>query len=654
MRLIILILLFTFLSANELKNSTSPYLLQHKDNPINWMEWSDKAFDKAKKEQKFIFLSIGYSTCHWCHVMAKESFSKKEVADILNRYFVSIKVDKERLPYVDSYYQLGYRLTNNRAGGWPLNVVLLPNKKPIFFATYLPKDALLEVLNQIVHTKKETLENVADAIDLALKKEQNSSATYSHLPNNLLLKALNGYKRVFDKKYYGFSKAPKFPEASSIDMLLTIYELSKNKEALDMAEKILTAMAKGGIYDQIEGGFFRYSVDRKWQIPHFEKMLYTNAELITLYSRAYKITKKALYAKVVRESIANIERYFNYKGLYFSASNADSKDEDEIEREGFYYVFEYERAKEYLLKRGFAKDRVDDALEYFGIKSMGNFEGGDYSNATLNGEINRFRDIKEALVKLRKTKEYPFIDKKINSAWNALYIKALFDAKVVDKKFTKMAIDRLNTLLSLMYKDNILYHQTLLPNRPTQGGLLEDYAFVADALFLAYETTLQKDYLKLYNKIVKKGVKLFYKNGNWYLNNSKDLKVKASFLDSSYKSVASAMVENLIKYSLINQDYNLLKIATKSIESNSLYLANAPEYYPTLLNSFLMLNKNIFLIKGKRRALKDIDFSDILYPYIYKKALNLSWFEICGLKSCYKSIKDVKAIKKELTRLIKR
>ena len=358
-------MLFVFSSANELSQSTSPYLLQHKENPVNWMEWSDRAFKKAKDEQKLIFLSIGYSTCHWCHEMARLSFSQKDVAEILNKDFVSIKVDKERLSYIDSYYQEGYRIINNKSGGWPLTVILLPNKKPVYFGTYMPKEMLKDLLREIASSKKEKLNAVASDIEKSLTSYKNIKVNEGEIKNDLLKKAFNGYKEMYDFENKGFSQAPKFPQANSIDALLNIYLIKGNKEALTMATDMLDAMARGGIYDQIDGGFFRYSVDAQWTIPHFEKMLYTNAELISVYAKAYKITKKKLYAKVVKESIKEMDKRFMHNGLYFSASNADSKNEKGKEQEGYYFVFGYKKALEYLVAHKVSKVRAKKGVRTF-------------------------------------------------------------------------------------------------------------------------------------------------------------------------------------------------------------------------------------------------------------------------------------------------
>ena len=645
--------IINILFANELKYSTSPYLLQHKDNPVDWMEWSPRAFKKAKKEHKLIFLSIGYSTCHWCHVMSRESFSKKDVAKVLNKYYVSIKVDRERKSDLDSYYQLGYRLVNGRGGGWPLNVVLLPNKKPIFFATYMPKDILIETLKNIALDDRKRLYAIGNKIDAGIKKVINSSYPKAKLPHNLAKYSLEQFKSIFDYKNKGFSGAPKFPQASSIDVLLNIYAITKNKDALNLAISTLKAMAKGGIYDQIEGGFFRYSVDSKWQIPHFEKMLYTNAELISVYSKAYKITKEPIFAQVVKDTISNVERYFQHNGLYYSASNADSKNEDGVEQEGYYYVYEYDKVYNYLIKHGISKSLAKKALKHFGIEPMGNFEGGDFSNPHLQGNFNKYKNIRNLLAKYRKTKEYPFIDKKINTAWNALYIKSLYDAKVVDKKYAKLADKRVDRLLSLMYKNNEIYHQTLLPHKPTQKGLLEDYVFVSNMLFSAYENSLQKRYLDIYNQIVKKSVKLFYHNGNWYASRSKEFRVKASFEDGGYKSPVALHIKNLLLYSAINGDYKIYKIATNTLKRQNYLLKHEPQYYATLLDAALMLKEGIFILKGKREFVLKFNLDKFIYPYLYRLAVDYKEFQICGLQSCFVSFKNFNDIEKELKKLIK-
>ncbi len=638
---VLIILLGKELMANHLKNSLSPYLLQHKDNPVDWYEWGDEAFKKAKKENKLIFLSIGYSTCHWCHVMEKESFEDKEVAELLNRYYISIKVDKEQLPHVDNFYQLGYRILNKKSGGWPLTVILTPDRKPLFFGTYIPKNrgygsqGLLHLLNFFAHYDKKELQKSGEEIEKVIKKYQRLKQPVQKLDKKLEEKAIKGFKSIYDFKYFGFSTAPKFPQANSIEILLDLYQLTKDKDSLDMAINMLTAMAKGGIYDQIDGAFYRYSVDEKWEIPHFEKMLYTNAELLSVYGKAYKMTKNPLFKKVIDESIKEIDRRFLSGGVYFSASDADSMDKDGKKQEGYFFIYDYDETLEYLVKNGVTKSEAKEALYHFGIEEDGNFDG-EYSNPHIldNKKVNS--KVKELLSHMREKKEFPFIDKKINTAWNALYIKALFDCRYKDK-----AKKSLDTLLKLMYKDGVLYHQTLLPHKPTQRAILEDFAFLSDALFEAYQATLDEKYLELFEKFTYKSVELFYKDGSWRESND-EFESYANIEDNNYKSELSTNLENLLKLSAIKGDFKLQNIVKKTIENYSKTLNEYPHYYPSALRVVLMMKNDAYFIKGKKEGLLELDLSKVEYPFVYKEVVDQKDFLVCGLTNCFKIVKSAK------------
>ena len=471
--------------------------------------------------------------------------------------------------------------------------------------------------------KREKLESIANNIQKAIDLYKNAKVKAEKLNKDLLKKAFVGYKKMYDFKNKGFSKAPKFPQASSINALLNIYLIEDNREALKMATDMLDAMAKGGIYDQIDGGFFRYSVDEKWAIPHFEKMLYTNSELISVYSKAYKITKKKLYAKVVKESIKEMDKRFLKEGLYYSASNADSRDENGNEREGYYFVFDYKEALDYLVKHGISKVRAKEVLKHFGIEDMGNFEGGEYSNPTLKKFDLRYERERHLLSELRATREYPFIDKKINTAWNALYIKAKLDAGVIDSKFTKEAISSLNKLLEVMQsKNGELYHQTLLPHKPTQKGLLEDYAFVADALFSVYEVTLDDVYLNNFEKVINLTLQKFYKGDKWLQSADSKFEVEASVDDGSYKSALAVNLSNILKMLALEGDHKLLDIVNKSIKKESAVINRYPQYYPTALNVVTMLDRGLYILKGPKIGLLKDKLEEIRYPYVYKKGLS--------------------------------
>ncbi|HIO90730.1 MAG TPA: thioredoxin domain-containing protein [Campylobacterales bacterium] len=649
---ILLILSGDIMSANQLKNSTSPYLLQHKNNPVEWYEWGEEAFKKAKKENKFIFLSIGYSTCHWCHVMARESFEDTEVAKILNENYISIKVDKEQLPHIDNYYQLAYRLVNKKGGGWPLTVILTPKIKPFFLATYIPKSegygsrGLIDILNSFSSHDKKQIDDSAEIISNMIDGYQNSKSKSVKLDSLIVKKAIAGHKKNYDFRYKGIGNRPKFPQASSIDSMLWLYQLSLNKLAFEMATDMLSAMANGGIYDQIDGGFYRYSVDERWEIPHFEKMLYTNGELISTYVKAYHVKKNPLYKKVIDESIEEIDRRFLYQDLYFSASNADSKNAKGEEEEGYFFVYDYETTYEYLEKNGISKSDINESMHYFGIVEDGNYDG-DMSNPHVTTAIKpkAYTEVLSLLKEMREAKSYPFIDKKINTAWNAMMIKSKFEAGYI-----KSAKKSLDALLNLMYKNAVLYHQTLLPNKPKQEGLLEDYAFLADCLFIAYQVTLDKEYLELFRSLTRKSVELFYKEERW--RESTDSFVTfATLEDNNYASELSINLENILKLSVVDADFKLQSIVKKTISDFSQLINSYPSYYPNASKVAIMLKQDMLFIKSSKKNLDMIDVHKLSYPFVYKLESDKDDYLLCGLESCFSVSKDLKTIIEAIEKL---
>nr|WP_275756818.1 DUF255 domain-containing protein [Sulfurimonas sp. SAG-AH-194-C21] len=497
--LFIITILFFSLNAKEFSNDlqfeSSPYLLSHKNNPVNWMPWGDKAFAKAKRENKAIFLSLGYSTCHWCHVMEEESFSKEKLAKIFNKYFVCIKVDREEMPHLDTLYQEVYLKMKHHSGGWPLSMFMTPKKEVFFAATYIPahKQSYSEGLDTLLE-KLGTMYKRNDAAfreELAATQKVINAEVVYEMPEDtdISVETLSeSFKENFDEIYSGFGHGRKFPEASKLSLMMDLAEINSDEELNDYAYEMLDIMALRGLYDQVEGGFFRYTVDAAWEIPHYEKMLYDQAELIPLYVRAYLKTGKKLYKDVVNETIAMLDAHYVKDDLYYSASDADTNHE-----EGAYFVFSKKE------------------LKGSGVKYVENFEGKMHLNIYEEQRPENFTKMRKTLLKVRSKREYPFIDKKINTAWNSLMIEALYSASIIDEKYKKKADKTLKALTDLMFKNYDLYHQTIIGIEPKQKGLLEDYSFFIGALIAGYEIDYDKNKLDFAEYLLNHANSKFYK-----------------------------------------------------------------------------------------------------------------------------------------------
>ncbi|WP_051428169.1 MULTISPECIES: thioredoxin domain-containing protein [unclassified Lebetimonas] len=619
--------------ANHLKNADSPYLKQHADNPVDWYEWGEEVFEKAKKENKLIFLSIGYSTCHWCHVMERESFENKEIAGILNKYYVSIKVDREEMSDIDKYYQKAYQLMHRRSGGWPLTIIMTPEKKVFYSATYVPphysqygpglKEILLSIANDWMENPKKILE-IADNFEKYYKENENKKLPKENVDKSIIENIIKKAKNEFDLEYGGVKGAPKFPMESSLDLLIDVYVITKNKDILDILNLTLTKMAKGGIFDQVEGGFYRYSVDNKWEIPHFEKMLYNNANLPYIYLRMYKITKNLFYKEVAFKSIDEMLNKYYENGLFFSASDADSNG-----GEGKYFVYDFDEVNEAFSEF----ENKEELLNYFGIKKYGNFNG--LNNPTIQGE--RPKNYEKALQKLkdiRKTKEFPFIDSKKITSWNAMMIKTLFAVGEFDEKYLDTAKKSLEKLIEVMYKDK-LYHSFNKDEKNKKPAFLEDYAYLINALITAYEYSYEEKYLKFANKLSKEV--FLFKKDNWYMNQDKS--IKADFSDSSYASSLGVLANDFLDLSLLNYNIELKKEADEIIEEGSYYVKNYPLFYASITKAAIKNILGEYIITSETPLYKE-DFS---YPYVlWKKGES---FEICTIYKCIKKSKNLEEIK---------
>jgi len=647
--LILFITIITILDSNALKSQESPYLQQHAHNPVDWMPWSKAAFAKAKREHKMIFLSIGYSTCHWCHVMEHESFENRKFAAFLNKYFVPIKVDREEMPQIDSYYQKVYQVMNGRGGGWPLTIIMTQQKQPFFAGTYIPLEprygaaGLWDILKQIVALKKSNpkkIEEVAKSVQRALNEIESAQFALPKVAKSNLARAfVESVAKRFDFKNGGIGRAPKFPQASTINTLLDIYSLEGNKKALQMAQLMLVHMANGGIYDQIEGGFYRYSTDAGWTIPHFEKMLYTNAELIKAYAKAYKITHKARYKEVIDETIAFLKRYYKHNGLYYGASDADSLNSKGEKEEGYYYLYNYNSVLN-ALKRAKVKN-PEELLAYLGISWEGNFHNG-LSNPTRksHAHINQqeLAKAKVVLQKIRVEKKYPFIDKKMLVAWNALLADGLYEAG-----YGADAKEIVDSIEKRLYRDGKLYHQILPGKGAKVAAVMEDYAYTIAALLDVYEYTQKEHYFKFVKTLYAEAKNKFYQKGTWY-NSEGKFRSKADISDGAYRGALAVMGDNLLRLGILSSNL------TYTEEAQKLYIKVKNEiasYLPgnaSAVDFALALKSGYIIIKAPQNRLKQIKKSitkQIIYPFIVYKINPEKMLLACKSDRCFAYAKSI-------------
>lgn len=487
--------------SNRLKNEKSPYLLQHGENPVDWYPWGDEAFRKAFDENKPVFLSIGYSTCHWCHVMAHESFENEEVAVLLNKEFVSIKVDKEERPDIDAVYMTVCQAVTG-SGGWPLTVIMTPEQKPFFVGTYFPKNSrygrpgLMEILREAAllwKNQRKDLENNGEMLaDAVQHRHQSLAVSADKLDKTLLARACTMYLRQFDWKWGGFGTAPKFPAAHNLLFLMCYGRSENNAAAIRMVEMTLEAMAKGGICDHIGGGFSRYSTDDQWLVPHFEKMLYDNALLLWAYAEAYRLTEKSVYRDVARDTADYMLRELWGEGFY-CGQDADS---DGIE--GKYYVFTPGEIKSVLGEKDGEK-----FCDLYNMTAQGNFEGKSIPNRigkdlADNPNSKEHKAWKKKLYdyRLKRTKLHK--DDKVLLSWNGWAMIALvrageimdepsyIDAAVKTEKFIREKMTDKNNRLFLRYREG----------ETANAGQLDDYAVYTLALIELYESTFDIEYLE--------------------------------------------------------------------------------------------------------------------------------------------------------------
>ena len=572
--------------SNRLKYEKSPYLLQHKENPVNWYPWCCEAFKRAYSEDKPVFLSIGYSTCHWCHVMAHESFEDEEVAEILNKNYISIKVDREERPDIDAVYMSVCQMMTG-SGGWPLTVIMTPEQKPFFAGTYFPKrrrfgqEGFLEILEKIAElweNHRERLTDAGDELASAVIEEHSRNAAGGGEPApELLHKGFRQLVRQFDRRFGGFGQAPKFPMPHQLLFLMRYSFSEAVPEAMGMVEETLDGMAKGGIYDHIGGGFSRYSTDERWLIPHFEKMLYDNALLILAYLNAFQATRKDAYGEIVKNTADYILRELkDSQGGFFCGQDADS---DGVE--GKYYAFTPEEIKDVLGEK--------DGAEYcalYEITREGRFEGKSIPNRIGHTTIFGWKAEDERIQRLyryRRERTRLHKDRKILLSWNAWTIIALLWAGQLleERKYVKAAVEAENFLREHMTDKNNRLCLRYCDGEAAHGGQLSDYGVYALALLELYRGTFQVEYLR--EALLRAGQMQEYfedrKNGGYYITASDAeplLTRPKEVYDGAVPSGNSVAAAVLCKIASLTGEKKWQEAAERQLQ----FLAGEAEEYP--------------------------------------------------------------------------
>tara|TARA_Y100000782_G_scaffold115487_1_gene159073 strand:+ start:5129 stop:7243 length:2115 start_codon:yes stop_codon:yes gene_type:complete len=593
--------------TNALIHETSPYLLQHAHNPVDWQPWNEEVLERAQKENKPLLISIGYSACHWCHVMEHESFEDTAVAKLMNEHFICIKVDREERPDVDQVYMDAVQLLT-RQGGWPLNCFALPDGKPFYGGTYFPKAQWTEVLTRVAQQYAENrskIEEVAQQLTEGVAGsdliEMNNRP--SHFHQETLDVMIDRWEDDFDNIEGGPDRAPKFPLPNNYEFLLQFGELAGDVGVLKHVDLTLTKMAYGGIYDQLGGGFARYSVDELWKVPHFEKMLYDNGQLVSLYTKGYQKFQKPLYRQIVEETLAFVERemYESESGAFYSALDADSEGE-----EGKFYVWKSEEVKTLL------GDDYELVKAYYNIEGKGYWEEGNnillrsksdeelatefgITTETLNEKIDK---AKLVLTEVRGQRVRPGLDDKSLTSWNALMLKGYADAYRVfqEERFLEIALKNAAFISSTMRKDdNGLWH-SYKKGEVKINGYLEDYAFTIEAFIALYQATFDEKWLIEAKTLADYAIVHFFnkENGMFYFTSSVDnplIARKTEIMDNVIPSTNSAMAKVLYQLGIYIEDQRFLEMSEQMLNNVQMMMS---KYGSSFSNWGILMNWLVF------------------------------------------------------------
>ncbi|MDB4506007.1 thioredoxin domain-containing protein [bacterium] len=580
--------------TNKLINESSPYLLQHAHNPVDWYPWGDEALAKAKAEDKMIIVSVGYAACHWCHVMEHESFEDTLVSKIMNENFICIKVDREERPDIDDVYMSACQLASGRGCGWPLNAFALPDGRPVWASTYFPKKDWLGVLNNFIKIKKEDperLEESANQLQEGIKQQDNivlNQEDQDFNPQNLAKIATNFLENI-DFKKGGRKGAPKFPMPNNYEFLLNYYHITKDAKALEGVTTTLDNMANGGIYDHLGGGFARYSTDDDWFAPHFEKMLYDNGQLISLYSEAYQLTKNPLYKKVVVETLEYTKREMtNPDGGFYSSLDADSEGE-----EGKFYVWKKSEIDSLL-----GDDLAKVFNEFYEVKRSGNWEHKNNilhrksSNEKVAKKFDltadqlskKIDDAKIILMSARGKRIRPGLDDKILTSWNALMLKGYTDAYRAfgNEEYLESAIRNANFLVKNSIKDEHRLNRNFKDGQSVINAFLDDYALLIDAFVHLYQVTFDEQWLNHAKKLTAYTQTHFYdkSTGMFHYTSNLDPELiarKKELADNVIPGSNSTMARNLYKLGTMLYQPEWVDLSKQMLHNLSESITDTPQ-----------------------------------------------------------------------------
>ena len=602
---------------NRLINETSPYLLQHAHNPVDWYPWGEEALKRAEAEDKPILLSIGYSACHWCHVMERESFEDSEIAGIMNEHFVSIKVDREERPDLDSLYMNAVQ-TLTGSGGWPMTVFLTPDGKPFYGGTYFPPvdsrgmpgfPRVLLAMAEAYRTRRGDVVQTTQRLLSHLQHLTEVPRSVEPLTADIIHQAYQSLAQTFDYENGGFGSAPKFPQPMAHEFMLRYYHLTKSARALEMVETTIERMANGGMYDQIGGGFHRYSTDSTWLVPHFEKMLYDNALLSRLYLHAYQVTDNPLYRRVAEETLDYVVREMTDPlGGFYSTQDADSEGE-----EGKFFVWTPQEIEAVL-------GPEDGALVagYFGATEGGNFEGKNILNVPQDAESFAteagvsLKDLEEALrrarpllLETREQRVHPARDEKVLSAWNGLMMCSFAEAASIlgREDYRKVAINNASFLLDALRSDGRLL-RTYREGRASLKGYLEDYSFLASGLLALYEATFDHRWLDEARSLADGMIDLFWDEGQGaFYDTGKDHEALVirprDLFDNATPCGSSVAVEVLLHLSILTGESDYARRGAAALRAMRQYLTQAPMgmgHWLCALDFYLSTPKEIAIV----------------------------------------------------------